>query len=64
MPDIQLSDTVFVEITGWDKPGKEEKRHMFVEKYGVTLHVIKDKPTVETIQGLVDFAKGVVSANV
>lgn len=63
MPDIQLSPTVFVEITGWDKPEKIRKRHLFVEKYEVTLHVVNKRPTPETIQALVDFAQEVIKSD-
>jgi hypothetical protein len=61
LPDIQITETDFIEITGWDKPGKVEKRRLFCEVYpDYTLHVINKAPSDRTKQELIDYCKEVV----
>lgn len=60
LPDLQLSDTVFVEITGWDKPGKAEKREKFRQMYGHTLLVWKERPSEKAKADFVRLCKGVM----
>jgi peptide methionine sulfoxide reductase MsrB len=61
LPDIQITETDFIEITGWDKPGKAEKRKLFCEVYpDYTLHVINKAPSDQTKQKLIDYCKEVV----
>jgi len=61
LPDIQITETDFIEITGWDKPGKAEKRKLFCEVYpDYTLHVINKAPSDQTKQELIDYCKEVV----
>jgi hypothetical protein len=61
LPDIQITETDFIEITGWDKPGKAEKRKLFCEVYpDFTLHVINEAPSDRTKKELIDYVKEVV----
>jgi hypothetical protein len=64
MPDIKLNgQNIFVEITGWDKPGKAEKRKFFKEVYGWPLYVWTEKPTFEAIQRFVVMCQEVMQPN-
>lgn len=64
LPDVHLTGTnVYIEITGWDKPGKEIKRNRFAEVYDVVLHVVNERPTKDTMQNLVKFCEGVMQPN-
>jgi hypothetical protein len=61
LPDVQITETDFIEITGWDKPGKAEKRKLFCEVYPeFTLHVVDKAPSDLTKQELIDYCKEVV----
>ena len=60
LPDIQVTSTDFIEITGWDKPGKKEKRDLFCKLHQeFTLHVINERPSDETKQNLIAYVKEV-----
>ncbi len=60
MPDLRLAgQDVFVEITGWDKPGKAEKRELFREVYGHPLYVWDKKPTRAHVAEFVAMCKEV-----
>lgn len=62
LPDVQITETDFIEITGWDKPGKAEKRKLFCEVYPeFTLHVVNKAPSDQTKQELIDYCKEVIS---
>lgn len=64
LPDVHLTGTnVYIEITGWDKPGKEAKRNKFAETYDVILHVVNERPSKDTMQNLIEFCKGVMQPN-
>lgn len=64
MPDIRLGGyNVFVEITGWDKPGKAIKRDLFREVYGWPLHLWDKKPTAAHIVEFVMMCKDVMQAH-
>lgn len=64
MPDVQLGDSrVYIEITGWDKPGKAIKRDLFREVYGYTLYVIDQKPTPGHVAQFVAMCQEVMQAN-
>lgn len=59
LPDIQLSETKFIEITGWDKPGKSEKREKFISMYSnFTLLVWNKIPTKKNVLEFVEFCRG------
>lgn len=59
LPDLQLDETTFVEITGWDKPGKAEKRDKFTKMYSdFTLHVWKKTPTKKNVLDFVELCRG------
>lgn len=61
LPDVLIDDTNFyVEITGWDKPIKQEKRRRFVEIYDVRLHVVYERPTDDSIADLIAVCEEVV----
>lgn len=60
LPDIRLEGKdVYVEITGWDKPGKAEKRELFKSVYGFPLYVESRRPTPQTIEDFVSMCKEV-----
>lgn len=64
LPDIRLGNqNIFVEITGWDKPGKLEKRALFQKVYGWPLYVESRRPTPETIADFVSMCKDVMQPN-
>ena len=61
LPDLQITKTHFIEITGWDKPGKAEKRELFCEVYpDFTLYVVNKAPSDLTKQELIDYCKEVI----
>lgn len=64
-PDIRLNGKdIYVEITGWDKPGKAEKRKLFQDIYGHPLYVIDQRPTKGHIAEFVALCEGVIRGDV
>ena len=64
-PDIRLGNRdIYVEITGWDKPGKAEKRRLFQDIYGHPLYVIDQRPTKGHIAEFVALCKEVIRDDV
>ena len=57
-PIHKITEDLFIEISGWEKPEKIIKREKFVEKYNVKLIVVTDKPTTSSIQKLIEEIKG------
>jgi len=64
LPDVRLIGTNFyIEISGWEKPGKAEKRQKFRDMYDVDMVVITDRPTDISKENLISICRGVIKEN-